>query len=68
MSDYLDDELRQVVRRRLARHLSECHECQELLASLRQVLAVLQGAGAADAYEPAPPLAAAVLARLDEPA
>jgi anti-sigma factor RsiW len=68
MSDYLDGELGQVLRRRLAHHLPECHECRELLASLRQVLAVLQGAVTADAHEPAPALAAAVLARLDEPA
>jgi predicted anti-sigma-YlaC factor YlaD len=69
MSDYLDGELGQVLRRRLAHHLSECHECRELLVSLRQVLAVLQDAARVDdAREVAPPLAAAVLARLDEPA
>jgi anti-sigma factor RsiW len=68
MSDYLDGDLGQVLRRRLAHHLSECHECRELLASLRQVLAVLQGAARDDAREAAPPLAGAVLARLDEPA
>jgi anti-sigma factor RsiW len=68
MSDYIDEDLGRAVRRRLAHHLSECHECRELLASLRQVLAVLQGAVTADAHEPAPALAAAVLARLDEPA
>jgi anti-sigma factor RsiW len=68
MSDYVDDELGQAMRRRVTHHLSECHECRELLASLRQVLAVLHGAAAVDAREPAPPLTAAVLARLDEPA
>ena len=68
MSDYLDEELRQVLRRRLADHLSECHECRELLASLRQLLAVLRSAVVAEPREPVPPLAAAVLARLDEPA
>jgi anti-sigma factor RsiW len=68
MSDYVDDELGQAMRRRVTHHLSECHECRELLASLRQVLAVLHGAAAVDAHEPAPPLTAAVLARLDEPA
>jgi hypothetical protein len=49
-------------------HLSECHECGELLASLRQLVATLHGAASTDAVEPAPPIAAAVLARLDEPA
>ncbi len=68
MSDYLDGELGQVVRRRLTRHLSECHECRELLASLHQLLAVLRTATAAGAHEPGPPLAAAVLARLHDPA
>jgi anti-sigma factor RsiW len=68
MSDYIDDQLGRAVRRRLIHHLSECHECRELLASLRQLVAVLRGAAAADAYEPAPPVATAVLARLDEPA
>jgi anti-sigma factor RsiW len=68
MSDYVDGELRRIVRRRIVHHLSECHECRELLASLRQVLAVLQGAAAADAREPVPPIARAVLARLDESA
>ena len=67
MSDYLNGELGQVLRRRLIHHLSECHECRELLESLRQLASVLRGAAAADAHEPAPPLAAAVLARLDEP-
>jgi anti-sigma factor RsiW len=67
MSEYLDGELGQVLRRRLIRHLSECHECRELLGSLRQLVGVLRGAAAADAHEPTPPLAAAVLARLDEP-
>jgi anti-sigma factor RsiW len=66
MSDYVDGELGQVLRRRLAHHLSECHECRELLVSLRRLLAVLQDAAAANAREPAPPLAATVLARLDE--
>ena len=59
MSDYLDEELGRAMRRRLTHHLSECHECRELLASLRRVLAVLGAAAAADAREPAPPLAAA---------
>ena len=68
MSDYVDDELGRAMRRRVTHHLTECHNCRELLASLRQVLAVLRGAAAADAHEPVPPLAAAVLARLDEPA
>jgi anti-sigma factor RsiW len=68
MSDYIDGELGQVLRRRLIHHLSECHECRELLVSLRQLAAVLRGAATADAHEPAPPLAAAVLARLDDPA
>jgi Putative zinc-finger len=68
MSDYIDDELGRAFRRRLIHHLSECHECRELLASLRQLVAVLRGAAVANADEPAPPLAAAVLARLDEPA
>jgi anti-sigma factor RsiW len=68
MSDYIDDQLGRAVRRRLIRHLSECHECRELLASLRQLRLVLRDAAAADANEPAPPLAAAVLARLHEPA
>jgi anti-sigma factor RsiW len=68
MSDYLDDELGQLIRRRLTHHLSECHECRELLASLRHVLAVLHGAAAVDGYEAAPPLTAAVLARLGESA
>jgi anti-sigma factor RsiW len=67
MSDYLDGELGQVLRRRLIHHLAECHECRELLVSLRQLVGVLRGAAAADAHEPGPPLAAAVLARLDEP-
>ena len=68
MSDYVDDELGRAMRRRVIHHLSECHECRELLASLHQLLAVLRGAAVADAREPAPRLAAAVLARLDEPA
>jgi anti-sigma factor RsiW len=68
MSDYLDEELGRAMRRRVTHHLTECHNCRELLASLRQVLAVLRGAAAADAHEPVPPLAAAVLARLDGPA
>ena len=68
MSDYVDDELGQVMHRRLTHHLSECHDCRELLASLRQVLAVLSAAATVDAREPAPSLAVAVLARLDEPA
>jgi anti-sigma factor RsiW len=68
MSDYIDDQLGRTMRRRLTHHLSECHECRELLASLRQLVAVLHDAAAADAHEPAPPLAAAVLGRLDEPA
>lgn len=68
MSDYVDDELGRVVRRRLTHHLSECHECRALLASLRQLLEVLQRAAAADAHEPAPPIAAAVLARLHKSA
>ena len=67
MSDYVDDELGRAVRRRVTHHLSECHECRELLASLHRLLAVLRGAATANALEPAPPLAAAVLARLDEP-
>jgi anti-sigma factor RsiW len=68
MSDYLDGELRQVLRRQLIHHLSECHECRELLASLRRLRTVLRSAAVADASEPAPPLAAATLARLDDPA
>jgi anti-sigma factor RsiW len=68
MSDYIDDQLGRAMRRLIIHHLSECHECRELLASLHRLLAVLHGAAAADAHEPAPPLAAAVLARLDEPA
>jgi anti-sigma factor RsiW len=68
MSDYVDGELGQILRRRLIHHLSECHECRELLVSLRQLVAVLRDAATADAHEPAPPLAAAVVARLDEPA
>jgi anti-sigma factor RsiW len=68
MSDYIDDEVGRAFRRRLVHHLAECHECRELLASLRQLVAVLRGAAVVDAHEPAPPLAAAVLARLDEPA
>ena len=68
MSDYLDGELEQVLRRRLIHHLSEGHECRELLVSLRQLVATLHGAASADGVEPAPPIAAAVLARLDEPA
>jgi anti-sigma factor RsiW len=68
MSDYVDGELGPLVLRRLNHHLSECHECRALLRSLRQLLAVLQSAAAADAHEPAPPIAAAVLARLDESA
>jgi anti-sigma factor RsiW len=68
LSDYIDDQLGRAMRRRIIHHLSECHECRELLASLRQLVAVLRGAAAAGAHEPAPPLAAAVLARLDEPA
>jgi anti-sigma factor RsiW len=67
MSDYVDDELGRAMRRRLIHHLSECHECRELLVSLRQLVGVLREAAAADAHEPGPPLAAAVLARLDEP-
>jgi anti-sigma factor RsiW len=67
MSDYLDGELGRVLRGRLIHHLSECHECRELLASLRLLVGVLRGAAVADAHEPAPRLAAAVLARLDEP-
>jgi anti-sigma factor RsiW len=68
MSDYIDDELGRAVGQRLIRHLAECHECRELLTSLRQLRRVLRDAATADAVEPAPPLAAAVLARLDEPA
>jgi anti-sigma factor RsiW len=68
MSDYIDDQLGRPMRGRIIHHLSECHECRELLASLRQLVAVLRGAAAAAAHEPAPPLGAAVLARLDEPA
>ena len=68
MSDYLDGELRQVLRRQLIHHLSECHECRELLGSLRRLRTVLRGAAVADAHEPTPLLAAAVLARLDDPA
>ncbi len=67
MSDYIDEELGRAVRQRVTHHLSECHECRELLASLRQLLVALRGAATADAVEPVPPLAAAVLARLDEP-
>ena len=67
MSDYVDDELGRAMRRRLIHHLSECHECRALLASLRQLVGVLRVAAMSDAREPAPPLAAAVLARLDEP-
>jgi anti-sigma factor RsiW len=66
MSAYIDDELGRAMRRRLTHHLSECHECRELLVSLKQLLAVLRGA-AAEVHEPAPPLAAAILARLDKP-
>jgi anti-sigma factor RsiW len=66
MSAYIDDELGRAMRRRLMHHLSECHECRELLVSLKQLLAVLGGAAAAEVHEPAPPLAAAVLARLDK--
>ncbi len=67
MSDYLDGELGPVLRRRLIHHLSECHECRELLASLRLLVGVLRAAATADAHEPTPPLAAAVRAQLDEP-
>jgi predicted anti-sigma-YlaC factor YlaD len=67
MSDYLDGELRQLQRRWLIHHLSECHECRELLTSLRLLVGVLRGAATTDAREPAPPLASVVLARLDEP-
>jgi hypothetical protein len=68
MSEYLDDELGQVLRRRLIHHLAECHECRELLTSLRLLVWGLRGTATAGAHEPAPPIAAAVLARLDEPA
>jgi anti-sigma factor RsiW len=68
MSGYVDGDLGAVARRRLAHHLSECHECRALLGSLQQLLGALGRAAALDTAEPAPQIAVAVLARLDEPA
>ena len=66
MSRCLDDQLGPILRRRLAHHLAECEECRALLESLQHLLGVLGRAAQADAREPAPPLAAAVQARLHE--
>jgi anti-sigma factor RsiW len=45
MSEYLDGELDRADRERAARHMSECPECDELLASLRAIAATLAGVG-----------------------
>ena len=41
MSDYLDAEMSSGRRRRMERHVGECHECRRLLAGLRAMLGVL---------------------------
>jgi anti-sigma factor RsiW len=62
LSEYLDGDLRSPERERAERHLSECPECHELLASLRTVVSHLRGLRG----QPAQPVAASVLAGVRE--
>jgi predicted anti-sigma-YlaC factor YlaD len=66
LSQRLDDELGTSAHRRMRRHESECPECRELLASLRQLLILLAAVNARE-EEPTPALGEAVRARLHEP-
>ncbi len=62
MSDYLDGDLQRSERERAERHLDECPECRELLASLRGLVSRLGRMLA----EPMRPVAATVLAGVRE--
>ncbi len=66
MSDYLDGELAPGGRGRLERHLSDCPECDRLLAGLRAVVSGLGHLPAPGGGDPAR-IAALVRGRLDEP-
>lgn len=67
LSAQLDDELGTSECRRMLRHESQCPECRELLASLRQLLNLLAAANAREPG-PGPAFVEAVRARLHEPA
>jgi len=62
MSDYLDGDMQRSERERAERHLDECPECRELLASLRGLVSELGRMLA----EPMRPVAATVLAGVRE--
>jgi anti-sigma factor RsiW len=67
MSAFVDGELQSAGRRRLERHVGECHECRLLLAGLRATLNGLHGLAAASGHIDAEQLAATVRLRLGEP-
>jgi anti-sigma factor RsiW len=67
MSAYLDEELSPRRRRRLERHVGECEQCRLLLASLREMLAVLHRLPAPSVSGEPNRLAAAVRLRLRDP-
>jgi anti-sigma factor RsiW len=70
MSAFVDGELQSAGRRRLERHVGECHECRLLLAGLRAMLNGLHGLhglAAPSGHIDAEQLAATVRLRLREP-
>ncbi len=66
ISEYLDGDLDQAGRERASRHIGECVECDELLASLRAMVTTLAGIGGEPAREVAASVFAGVHQRLAE--
>lgn len=66
MSDYLDAELSSGRRRRMERHVGECHQCRRLLAGLRALLGALHGLRAPSGDVDAARMAESVRLRLGE--
>jgi anti-sigma factor RsiW len=64
ISDYVDGELEGRTLARVQRHLSRCHRCQAMLASLSRALEQLRSLGSTENVPPAPATASAVLARI----
>jgi anti-sigma factor RsiW len=67
MSAFVDGELQSAGRRRLERHVGECHECRLLLAGLRAILNGLHGLAAPSGHIDPEQLSATVRLRLRQP-
>jgi anti-sigma factor RsiW len=65
MSPYLDGDLASRARARLRRHVEECADCRDVLASLGSMLGLLQSISTAKVSE-TPDIASVVRRRLRE--